>query len=91
MKYGFRSEIPGMNEQEYEQMHAYVGPKWAAYPGAVSHVAGPSENGWFIAEVWDSKDDYERFMREVVLPVMPPDAPPLDLEEFEVHTAESRP
>jgi hypothetical protein len=26
------------------------------------HSAGPSEGGWYIYDVWESKEDFQRFM-----------------------------
>ena len=86
MKYGVRTDIPGMTEEQYNQMHSVLGPKGLAAPGAIAHLAGPTRDGWYILEVWESKEDYERFEREEVLPLLPPDAPIPAVQEFEVHT-----
>jgi hypothetical protein len=58
-------------------------------PGAIAHMAGPTNDGWYILEIWESKADHDRFIREEVLPLMPPNAPMPATQEFEVHTFEA--
>lgn len=89
MKYGVRTDMPGMTEEQYNRMHAVLGPKGQAAPGSITHLAGPTENGWYIMEVWESKADHDRFVQEEVLPLLPPDAPAPAMQEFEVHTVQS--
>ena len=84
--YGIRTEIPGMTEDLYNRMHAILGPKGLAARGSLLHMAGPSDGGWYMLEVWESKDDCERFVREEVQPLMPPNAPEPKIEEFEVRS-----
>jgi hypothetical protein len=33
-------------------------------PGALYHVAGPTDNGWCVVEVWESQEALERFVEE---------------------------
>ena len=30
--------------------------------GMVTHSAGPTDSGWMVVEVWESKSDHERFL-----------------------------
>jgi hypothetical protein len=30
-------------------------------PGLLSHVAGPTPGGWFVADVWESEEALQRF------------------------------
>lgn len=41
--------------------------------GLILHVAGPTDEGFRIIEVWESEADWERFKAE-----LPPDEPPVD-------------
>ena len=61
-----------------------------AVPGFVAHIAGPTQGGWYIIEVWESKADHERFMQEHVIPKMPPNAPQPSMEEFEVYSRQTK-
>ncbi len=90
MRYGFRMVIAGATQEEYDAMHAHFAPLASEEPGFVAHIAGPTEGGWYITEVWESKAEHERFMREKVLPMMPPDAPPPSIQEFEVYSRQTK-
>jgi hypothetical protein len=88
MKYGVRVEVPGLTAERYSGMHSIVGPKSLATPGFIFHLAGPTQDGWYMIDVWESKEEYDRFMRDVIMPMMPPGGPQPKVEEFEVHTFE---
>jgi hypothetical protein len=30
--------------------------------GLIMHSAGPAEGGWYVYDVWESKEDFQRFM-----------------------------
>jgi heme-degrading monooxygenase HmoA len=32
--------------------------------GFVSHYAGPTKNGWLVFDVWESQEDFERFLEQ---------------------------
>ena len=38
--------------------------------GQVYHAAGPSEGGWLVLSVWDSKDGCDRFVPETLVPTL---------------------
>ncbi len=90
MTYGIRMDIPGMTEQQYQQMHEVLGPKGRSNPALITHMAGPTENGWFILELWESMDDFDRFVQEEILPITPPGAPIPQPQVFEVRVLETR-
>ena len=90
MRYGIRMEFAGLDQAGYDAMHAQFAPLAGSLPGFVAHIAGPTEGGWYLLEVWDSKADHQRFMQEYVLPKMPPGAPPPKMEEFEVYSRQTR-
>ena len=31
--------------------------------GLISHMAGPTHEGWGVVDVWESKRDFDRFLR----------------------------
>lgn len=86
MIYGVRVEVPGLTAEQYSGMHSVVGPKSLTAHGFISHMAGPTRDGWYMTDVWESKEDHDQFMRDVVIPMMPPGGPQPKIEEFEVHT-----
>ena len=90
MRYGIRMELPGVTRDQYDGMHAHFAPMASSEPGFVAHIAGPTEGGWYITEVWESKAEHERFMQEKVFPTMPPDAPRPIIQEFEVYSRQTK-
>lgn len=62
---------PGATEDQYRATLAVVHPGGDLPAGQLSHVAGPTEGGFLIAVVWDSKASADRFMSEVLMPSMP--------------------
>ena len=56
-------EAPGVTQAQYEQVRDEVtsdGPP----QGVRSHVAGPTESGWCVVEVWDSREAFDRFFSD---------------------------
>jgi hypothetical protein len=90
MRYGIRIELAGVTQEQYDQMHAHLAPIGAAAHGFVAHISGPTPGGWYVTEVWESKEDHQRFWSENVAPMMPPDAPPPAIQEFEVYSRQTR-
>jgi hypothetical protein len=90
MRYGVRMELPGVTQEQYDAMHALFAPMADEEPGFVAHIAGPTESGWYIIEVWESKAEHDRFMQEKVFPRMPPDAPEPRMEGFDVYSRQTR-
>ncbi|HYF25148.1 MAG TPA: hypothetical protein VD931_05365 [Baekduia sp.] len=62
---------PGGTEEQYRAMLAVVHPADGLPEGQVFHVAGPTEGGYLITALWDSKESSDRFVREVLLASMP--------------------
>ena len=69
-------DIPGGTQEQYEQVGARLTDggsldSLSDWPvdGIVSHVAGPTENGWRVVDVWESEEAFQRF-GEVLVPVL---------------------
>jgi hypothetical protein len=61
---------PGGTEDQYHAMLAVVHPDGLP-AGQVYHAAGPTEGGFLIAAVWDSKESADRFVRDTLMASMP--------------------
>jgi hypothetical protein len=60
---------PNGTAELYDKVRAQLGQDQAA--GGIFHVAGPSPDGGFrVIEVWESREQAERFMRERLLPAV---------------------
>ena len=86
MAWGFITEFP-FPAEEYDRLDREVGPN---PEGLIVHIAAKSGDGMKIIDVWESKEAYDRFEQEMLMPAMgriglaTPDRPP-PRDEFEVH------
>ena len=62
---------PGGTEEQYRANIAAVHPADGLPEGQTFHAAGPTEGGFLIAAVWDTKEHSDRFVGEVLIPSMP--------------------
>ncbi|HEY6888670.1 MAG TPA: hypothetical protein VI300_12850 [Solirubrobacter sp.] len=76
-------EMPGAGSREYEQAFALIHPGGAWPDGQLSHIAGPTPDGFRVIDVWESREAFERFERDVLQPLGFAGAP---RTEFAVHT-----
>ena len=71
MAYGVVHHFPGGTKEQYEASIAAVHPTRDSLPqGQIYHAAGPSEGGWTIIAVHDSKASWERFRDGILMPRM---------------------
>jgi hypothetical protein len=64
---------PGGTEEQYRATLAAVHPSDGLPEGQISHAAGPTDGGYLIAVLWDSKESADRFLSETLMPAMPLD------------------
>ena len=90
MTWGFRREVPITREQ-YDQLDKEITKD---PDGLILHSAAPTDGGFQIIDVWDSKEAYERFERETLFPaferigVSMKSPPPR--HDFDVHKVRGR-
>jgi hypothetical protein len=71
MAYGVVHHFPGGTRDQYEASIAAVHPSDGSLPeGQSFHAAGPSAGGWTIMAVHDSKESWERFRDNTLMPRM---------------------
>jgi hypothetical protein len=71
MAYGVVHHFPGGTRDQYEASIAAVHPSDGSLPeGQSFHAAGPSAGGWTIMAVHDSKESWERFRDNTLVPRM---------------------
>jgi predicted dienelactone hydrolase len=71
MAYGIVHHFSGGTSEQYEASIAAVHPGEGRLPeGQIFHAAGPSAGGWTIMAVHDSKESWERFRDDTLLPRM---------------------
>jgi hypothetical protein len=71
MPYGVIHRFKGATEAQYEASIGAVHPSDGSLPaGQLSHVAGPSADGWIVVAVHDSKESWETFRNSILMPRM---------------------
>ena len=69
MAYAIVHHFPGGTKEQYEASIAAVHPSRESLPkGQIFHAAGPSEGGWTVVAVHDSKESWERFRDDILMP-----------------------
>jgi hypothetical protein len=67
--------MPGVKQEQYEQVNKKMFGGKSMEPGdapsgLVVHTAGPTPDGWYVYDIWESKEDFERFGQEKVGPAV---------------------
>jgi len=70
MSHAVVHHFPGGTKEQYEASLAAVHPdKGRGLPkGQIFHAAGPSKGGWTVVAVHETKESWERFRNEVLMP-----------------------
>lgn len=69
MAHGIVHRFAGGTEDQYRASLAAVHPSDGSLPeGQVFHVAGPSDEGWVIVAIHESKESWERFRDGILMP-----------------------
>ena len=71
MAYGIVHQFAGGTEGQYRASLAAVHPSDGSLPpGQIFHAAGPTEDGWVIVAVHESKESWESFRDNTLVPRM---------------------
>ena len=71
MAYGIVHFFAGGTKEQYEASLAAVHPSRATLPeGQIFHAAGPSAGGWTIVAIHESKESWESFRDQILMPKM---------------------
>ena len=87
MAWGFISELP-IGPEEYDRVDAAITEE---PEGLILHTSSEKDGRMRIVDVWESKEAYERFERDVLMPAVqrvvgePPAGGPPPREEYEIH------
>jgi hypothetical protein len=79
-------DVPGATREQYDEVISKLGTPEEAHV----HIAGPTENGWNVIEVWDSEEQIDRYMTEGGLgqALQEAQVPQPNIRQFEVHNAD---
>ncbi len=71
MKYGIVHHFPGGTKEQYDAVLEAVHVSKDTLPeGQIFHTAGKSEDGWTVVAVHDSKESWEQFRDNILMPAM---------------------
>lgn len=70
MAYLITHFFEGGTESQYRAVVAVAHPPEGLPPGQTFHAAGPTEGGWLVAALWDSKDACDTFVAETLIPTL---------------------
>ena len=62
---------PRATMEQYNATIAVVHPPGGLPEGQIYHAAGTADGGVLIAAVWESKEQYDRFLKDELLGSMP--------------------
>jgi hypothetical protein len=62
------SAVAPMDAQMYEAVTGKVMPGDQLPDGCQVHIAGPVDQGWRVITVWESREAFDRFREEKLLP-----------------------
>jgi hypothetical protein len=89
--FGIVHRFAGGTKEQYDASIARVHPADGSLPdGQTHHAAGPTDDGWIVIALWDSRASWERFRDETLMPGFEAlgdaglPAPPQSTE-FEIH------
>lgn len=90
MAVGLRLKFNGGTQEQYDAAHAQMGIDAEPPEGLIFHAAGPIDEGWGIIDFWESREHFDRFQQDRLLPAFEelgdraPQGPP-DIKQFPVH------
>jgi hypothetical protein len=71
MAYGIVHHFPGGTMEQYEASIAALHPGRNTLPeGQIFHAAGASDGGWTVVAIHDSRESWERFRDDILMPRM---------------------
>jgi len=70
MAYVITHFYEGGTKEQYDAVVAVAHPEGGLPAGQTYHAAGPTEGGWLIVAVWDSKASFDKFLGETLLPAL---------------------
>jgi heme-degrading monooxygenase HmoA len=88
--FGITNRFKGGKKAHYDAVVERVHPADGLPEGQTHHFAGETDDGFIVVAIWDSRDSWNRFRDETLMPGLQeagqdgfPEPP--DVTEFEVH------
>jgi heme-degrading monooxygenase HmoA len=78
----FRHHVTGMDAATYDQAASQLAPQLKEQPGFLYHAAFADSDGFTVSEIWESKEQHDRWFADSVTPNVPAE---IAVEEVEIH------
>ena len=65
------AEVPGQTQEGYQASLDALREGIVKAPGFIMHMSAPSEDGWTVIEVWESKKEASDWFANNVAPALP--------------------
>jgi hypothetical protein len=70
---GMLMSLPGVTKEQYEQVNQKMWGKSPMPPedapeGLIVHTAGSTPEGWYVYDIWESKEHFQRFAEDKLAP-----------------------
>lgn len=62
------SKVKGQTQQGYDGVLSFVLEPLQQAPGFIMHYAYPVEDGWAVAEIWESKSQADKWFATYIVP-----------------------
>jgi hypothetical protein len=97
MPIGVLFEFPGVTQAQYDEACSRLNngkplrslSDWPS-GGVLSHVAGPTPNGWRVVDVWESEADLQKFAGRLMPILKDVGMPEVQPQVFPVHNFVNR-
>jgi hypothetical protein len=63
-------ELPGMTPEIYDAINERIGFPAKMPEGLETHIAGVEQTGMRVVDVWESEEQFERFLQGKIMPAM---------------------
>jgi hypothetical protein len=88
MTVGIRFKLPGVTQEQFDEVNALIDPTSNPPKGIRFHASGPIDGGWGVIDFWESRADFDAFQPRIQAAVaeagVEMSGPP-DIKEFPVH------
>ncbi len=78
----YTAETPGMTEQQAQSMLEQVGQRLRQAKGFIAHASGPTQAGYRVVEVWQSRENFQRWFDQAIKPGLQAAGVPEPRQEF---------
>jgi hypothetical protein len=65
------SDVAGQTLDGYGGLFAVVSPALQQAEGFIAHLSHPTDGGWRVIEIWETRDHAARFFASTIAPHLP--------------------